>query len=576
MAWITGGQSEYLGTASQQNNAKIIYDYFNSKGWTLNAIAGLCGNIQQESTFNPNLIEIGGTGHGLVQWTPASNLYDVLDVLYGTHTAWYDGDKQLTALYAEYEQATGLKNYGIEKQWYSTSSYPMSWKEWSESTEDSGTLALAFQANYERPASLHSERADYARTWYSYLSGLTPNEPSTDIVLPSFTPTNTIISRDWDYTIDSNQTIDEIDKSITNAKALVEYLLQNNFTFNAAISVVSCAYIDSYITLGETIYQDSDTIGFLSWNKELFDKNLEKMEENQSWNIQSQAQVYCEMLLYHMNNKIYWDITKHDSYVNNYIDNTTLYNTSAYTMTTGQFKKTLWYNRIASLTFWYNYYIQNGLYGNSYDIIASKIYEKFYVKLIDDFKTDSFIYYNSTDESDFLEEQQSNFNAKIIYNYFNDKDWSFNSIIALLVNMEIFSQINPNYSYNEDILQIYNYGLLCFKSEKLISTIKLLHKNDLNTSLGTNQLDVIDYETKNEDGNWSVSSEYSLTFSDFIKSNDNAKYLFYTFYNNYQNFAIKGEIRFSDELVDELITRFTNLLKKKKGLKVWQMIRYHL
>lgn len=177
--WIIGGESEYFEDYGdkQKNNAACIYSFFYFKGWTLQAIAGLCGNVMQESKFNPALIEIGGTGHGLVQWTPPSNLYDVLDVLYGSHDDWQDGDKQCNVLYAEYEESTGLAHRGIEPQWYPSSYSSMDWKTWASSKQDPGELALIFQANYERPASLHPERAEYARKWYDILKLIDPKQP---------------------------------------------------------------------------------------------------------------------------------------------------------------------------------------------------------------------------------------------------------------------------------------------------------------------------------------------------------------------------------------------------------------
>lgn len=180
--WIIGGNSEYFEDYGdkQKNNAACIYSYFYFKGWTLQSIAALCGNIMQESKFNPALIEIGGTGHGLVQWTPPSNLYDVLDVLYGNHDDWESGDKQCSVLYAEYQESTGEAHIGIEPQWYQTPTYPISWKEWASSTSDPGELALAFQANYERPASLHQERAEYARKWFDILKTIDPKQPGTN------------------------------------------------------------------------------------------------------------------------------------------------------------------------------------------------------------------------------------------------------------------------------------------------------------------------------------------------------------------------------------------------------------
>lgn len=177
--WIVGGNSEYFEDYGdkQKNNAACIFSYFYFKGWTINAIAGLCGNIMQESKFNPALIEIGGTGHGLVQWTPPSNLYDVLDVLFGSHDDWEDGTKQCDVLYAEYQESTGEAHRGIEPQWYPSSYSSMDWKTWAHSTIDPGELALIFQSNYERPAAIHQERAEFARKWYEYLSTIDPKFP---------------------------------------------------------------------------------------------------------------------------------------------------------------------------------------------------------------------------------------------------------------------------------------------------------------------------------------------------------------------------------------------------------------
>lgn len=177
--WIIGGESEYFEDYGdkQKNNAACIYSFFYFKGWTLQAIAGFCGNVMQESKFNPALIEVGGTGHGLVQWTPPTDLYNVLDVLYGSHDDWQDGNKQCSVIYAEYEESTGMAHRGIEPQWYPSSYSSMDWKTWASSIQDPGELALIFQANYERPASLHPERAEYARKWYDILKFIDPKHP---------------------------------------------------------------------------------------------------------------------------------------------------------------------------------------------------------------------------------------------------------------------------------------------------------------------------------------------------------------------------------------------------------------
>ena len=60
-----GGHSEYGG---DDQNAMQIYSHLKSKGLADNVIAGIMGNLQQESGFNPNVVGDGGNSIGLAQW----------------------------------------------------------------------------------------------------------------------------------------------------------------------------------------------------------------------------------------------------------------------------------------------------------------------------------------------------------------------------------------------------------------------------------------------------------------------------------------------------------------------------
>lgn len=42
--------NKYLTQGEMESNAKEIYTYLSDKGWTINAISGLLGNMQREST----------------------------------------------------------------------------------------------------------------------------------------------------------------------------------------------------------------------------------------------------------------------------------------------------------------------------------------------------------------------------------------------------------------------------------------------------------------------------------------------------------------------------------------------
>ena len=55
-------------TAEQKDRAKQAMDYFTSQGWTPEQAAGIIGNLQQESSFDPQAGK--GTAHqGLAQWS---------------------------------------------------------------------------------------------------------------------------------------------------------------------------------------------------------------------------------------------------------------------------------------------------------------------------------------------------------------------------------------------------------------------------------------------------------------------------------------------------------------------------
>lgn len=74
------GDGGYTGIGDGgTSNPELIWAYLKNKGLGSNAIAGIMGNIQQESSFSPTILQSGGhsdniridgeTGYGLCQWT---------------------------------------------------------------------------------------------------------------------------------------------------------------------------------------------------------------------------------------------------------------------------------------------------------------------------------------------------------------------------------------------------------------------------------------------------------------------------------------------------------------------------
>ena len=176
-------ESVSLTNAEMKKNAAYIFSALTFEGWTPEAIAGLLGNMQHESAINPgrwqsNKVGAMSSGYSLVQWTPATKYID-----WCTSQGFEDP--------SEMDNALARILYEVENniQYYATSSYPLSFKEFTQSTQSPYDLACAFAWNYERSwtvlygtaaqkEALRKKRGGAAETWYKYLTGLEPVPPS--------------------------------------------------------------------------------------------------------------------------------------------------------------------------------------------------------------------------------------------------------------------------------------------------------------------------------------------------------------------------------------------------------------
>lgn len=155
--WLTQSQME--------ENATYIWQKLSVSGWTIQAVSGMLGNMQSESTINPGIWQNLDSsnpelGYGLVQWTPSTK-----------YTSWCaerglapdDMDSALARIEWELEN---------NQQYYPTSQYPLSFAEFKVSTQTPYYLAGAFLYNYERPKEPNPVlRGNQANSWHEYLSG---------------------------------------------------------------------------------------------------------------------------------------------------------------------------------------------------------------------------------------------------------------------------------------------------------------------------------------------------------------------------------------------------------------------
>lgn len=164
-----------LTDEQMQTNATYIYSFLLLEGWTVNAIAGMLGNIQAESGINPGRWQsdnVGdySSGYGLVQWTPATNYTDWCSSIGYSDPS--EMDNNLGRII--YELANGL-------QWIATDTYNFSFEEFSKSSETPAYLASAFLKCYERAGvEVEQTRQDNANSWYTFLTGLEPEQPKTE------------------------------------------------------------------------------------------------------------------------------------------------------------------------------------------------------------------------------------------------------------------------------------------------------------------------------------------------------------------------------------------------------------
>lgn len=162
---MTYSGNRFLSLEEMTVNAQYILDYLGGRGWTKNAVCGMLGNMQTESTINPAIwqnLDSGNMsmGFGLVQWTPASKYIDWANA---NSFPYEEMDSNLKRI--EYEVEAGL-------QWSATGDYPLSFQEFKISTETPEYLGQAFLRNYERPADQNQPaRSTQARYWYDNLTG---------------------------------------------------------------------------------------------------------------------------------------------------------------------------------------------------------------------------------------------------------------------------------------------------------------------------------------------------------------------------------------------------------------------
>ena len=177
--WIS--TDTYLTQEHRNANAYLINAYLDNLGWTREAIAGILGNMDVESSVNPALIEGRGypnlitnqqcldihtLGVGLVQWTGDGQTPPIGQKLASfairNNKEWYDGELQCYRLEREYQRNEQFLPTTVDGRLWT-------WNDYVTSTDLPEVLAKVWQYAYERGGSDTATRQAKARYYYGVI-----------------------------------------------------------------------------------------------------------------------------------------------------------------------------------------------------------------------------------------------------------------------------------------------------------------------------------------------------------------------------------------------------------------------
>lgn len=182
----TGGGDSGSATATGGDSTALrLAETFADRGYSRESTAGMLGNIQAESGFDPNAINASSGATGLAQWLPASKISNWLDANGHGDMDMMGEEAQILMLADGVAAGDGWNNYYVESyrgEGYQTvgDSLYDTWK----GTDDPRAAAVAWMDGFERPGHTSTEarrRAEYAAAWYESINGIEfTGKPQTD------------------------------------------------------------------------------------------------------------------------------------------------------------------------------------------------------------------------------------------------------------------------------------------------------------------------------------------------------------------------------------------------------------
>ena len=204
-----GSASLYTGSTT----AEKIWNFLRGQGYSEYTVAGIMGNMMQESSMNPSSVSRTGKYVGLVQWGGGRRT-QLEQYAASVGKSWDDLDVQLDFLYAELQpDGGGIATYQLEGQG-STAIAGVSYSANDLLNATSTQMASdAFQCRFERYGGEYNQRRAYAQQIYDTYSGTEVQKPK-----------------------DSETDEASVQEFLDEAQKIADYVRENSFNYGNAMT----------------------------------------------------------------------------------------------------------------------------------------------------------------------------------------------------------------------------------------------------------------------------------------------------------------------------------------------------
>ena len=164
----------HVGPVAGTNNARYIWSQLRANGFTPEAVAGILGNLEQESQLDPTAVQSNGVGHGIAQWSAGGR--------------WDSGSQNLVS----YAASQGLDKWDLQAQlgflllemtngWGGLPPIVEQYRGITDVMEATVYFHDEFERSADDPADVRSVRGGNAQEWFDRLAG---DDPKTNTPTP--------------------------------------------------------------------------------------------------------------------------------------------------------------------------------------------------------------------------------------------------------------------------------------------------------------------------------------------------------------------------------------------------------